>query len=295
MKKLRLILIALLLAACGDPGADDMFNDDEDSEELGSVEQGLATKFSSTYSHGLTDGSSRSKCTIALGAGSGQACILPGRGTVRFKLTGSDPHDGDGGAASMSWKYMARRAFTSDIKGAAINNGYGWPFGTAVEEDTANTWVEVTNGTCPGSVTSNNVYDFGCATWVGATTVTENLTGTYKKCGAGCTVKLTIDVAKIDERVRWQPYSGFDQDFHEALEHVVNNLTPAVYGSGTYMGDVFFPQSQLRTWSSRYMRNSNTGYDVSTYSAGEGCRMGNWSSQGPDSFSALTGSCPNNW
>lgn len=192
-----------------------------------------------------------------------------------------------------SWKCLVRRAFNFDVPNAATVWDYGWPFGTAIEEDTAQTWVEVTHATCPGSVHSNDVWDYACIEWTGLQTVTESLVGTYKKCGAGCTVKIKIDAQKILDHVALYPGGGPSSwDEHEALEHVVNGVIPAVYGSGSHLSGV--STGGLATWSSRYMQASGV-YDVSGYTKGEGCRMGNWSSMGPDSFSALTGSCPDNW
>lgn len=288
-------LVGLLLACGGDPG--DLFPEPpaDGGAEIGTAEQGMSTRFSPVYTHGVTTGATRVKCSVSLGGGAGQSCMLPSRGIVRYRLVGIDPNE-DGGSLideARSWKALTRRALQLDVKGAALNNGYPWPFGSAIEEDTANTWVEVTRAPCPGDYWSNNVWDFGCLEWVGAApTVSESLVGTYKRFQGLLRIKLDVD--KIVERVRYQNMGAGHEawDYHEALEHVINGIMPAVYGSGIYASDRYLPNSTIKTWSSRFMWDNEDGYDVNGYTAGEGCRMGYWNSMGTGDFSAAAGSCP---
>jgi hypothetical protein len=291
MEKLRLILSALLLAACGDPSAGDLFDDAADGEELGSIEQGMRTRFSSTYTHGVTTGTTMQKCTLGLGGGVGQACMLPSRSIVRYKMVPTAVGD----VTWIDWQNRARQFYQTQIRPG--NYGYPQPFGSAIEEDTANTWVIIKKGTCPGAWDSNNIWVFGCLQWDGsATTVTESLTGTYKRFLGVLTINVDFD--KIKLRVQALPGVHWDwQDAaYELTEHVLGALLPAAYGSGTYGSDVTDPFGQTyRTWSSRFVQDSTYGYEAAGYSLGELCRMGYWDSVGVSWFEASPdGTCPNN-
>ncbi len=282
-------LLALSLLACGAENGD-LFPDSPDGgPETGSLEEGISTKFSSSFTYGVSSvGSSLGKGTAAVGCGSGNFCYLPGYGTIHFKVTGTDPNEGNN---SSSWKYQARRMMT-ELKLDTVNLwGYGWPFGAAIEDNNASTWVEITNGDCPTDISTNLITSVACIIWTpgSSPTVTESLPGAYKRFTGTAKVIFDND-ALLNAWIDWGGPGRNGQDFHELVEHAAGAVIPALYGSGIYGSDKFYTTGQP-TWSSPFIYSNQWLFTHSGYSQGEACRVGNLNTTSPSTFAAASGTC----
>ncbi len=284
------IILALALAACGAP-PEDLFEDSPDAgPEIGTVEQGMKTKFSPLYTFGVCPTSTSRKAMQGTGCGA-SAALLPGKGLVRFKVTGTDPHEG----TNASWKYQVRRALTDSFRTSTTGFGYGWPFGTAVEENTANTWVEATSGNCPGDGSGNDITEFACVQWSNGNSplVTESFGGTYRRFSGTGTVKLIFDNEAIDEKCLIASCDA--NDWHELVEHAAHAIAPVVYGSGIYSTD------QIGGWGGDYsswssptaLQSDYRRFTRAEYTLGETCRAGNWIGTATSLYEAASGSCAN--
>lgn len=310
----------VLILAVGCAGNGDLFHDPPATDagtEIGSVEQGMSTKFSATYTHGVAMNGPMGKCQVGFAATGG--CALPGYGTVRFKVTGTDPYGPDSGAYNpqTSWQFQARRMLGAGflgIKDTVLHYGYGWPFGSAVEENTAQTWVEFTSGTCPDvgpAPQNNNIASYVCAVWNlgNSAVVTETQAGTYRRFTGS--VQFKVDVPKIETYIdqviaaqgsgcsspcsATQRASARREDLHEVIEHTMGAVVPMLYGSGIYPVTMR-ADGNYQTWSSPSVWDGGaTGvrFNASTYTEGESCRIGNWVNTAVGEFTQATGSCSN--
>lgn len=299
MTKIQSIGFVMALFACsGEPH--DLFEDvpSDASAELGTAEQGMSTKFSSLYTHGLAANSAGKKAMLALGCGSGQTCLLPGKGLVRYKITGTDPREGE---LAYSWKKQAKRALTESFPiSVQALWGYSWPFGTPVEEDTSNTWVEITNGDCPTDPSTNSIAALACIEWTlgNSPIVSETFAGAYRRFSGTGKMKIIFD----NEAIAWvfanRPIGGNqNDDFHEIIEHASHAVMPAVYGSGVYLADQNNGTNVWDSWSSPSIdgshRVSGARFEHQSYTQGEACRVGNWIGTAVSEFTQASGNCPN--
>ena len=294
MKNPSIAILFALTAACAGENPD-FFDDSPDAgSELGTVVQGMSTKFSPLYTHGMSAASTAKKAMVSLGCGGGQTCLLPGKGLVRFKVTGTDPREGQ---CIYSWKCQARRALNDSFPiSVQALWGYGWPFGIPVEEDTANTWVEITNGNCPTSTSTNNIVALACIEWTlgNSPLVTESLTGSYRRFSGTGKMKIIFDNEAITQVYQDRPVGGSpNDDLHEIIEHATHAIIPSVYGSGIYLNDQNNGSNAWDTWSSPSIFKSTYRFEHQSYSQSEACSAGNWSSTAVSEFTQASGSCPN--
>lgn len=268
MTKLRLTLIALLLAACGDPGAGDLHNDAADGGELGSAQQAITAKKSSRYSIGYGD----QNLKLCKNSGGPSLCIVPGNTTIRYKLDGVDACSNQ---FHSSWKYQVGRALTQSIP-AGLNDGWGNPY--TVVEDNNNPNVIFRPGGCAGSILSNDMSSFVC--FGGAsnplTQLTESLPQWYYRHTGVLTVN--IDVEKIRLRVG-NCGSQYADDHHQLTEHAAHIAALLPYGGGMYDVHSCNGSSCWPSWDTLLVQPFAAGVGFSTYSTGgytvgQLCRIG---------------------
>lgn len=278
-------LLATLLLACGAP--------EGEYEEIGSYSPALSTKFSPTFTFGFEQVTGiinrRSPGPIS--------GVLPGRTTVKFKITGLDEEEG---CLSASWKDQVRRAM-SEVETHTLAQGYGWPF--SVSETTGNdASVIFQRGSCPGDQHVDTMGAFVCPLSYGPlVTVSESLNGTYKRHDGVMIVN--VDFTDIWERTMPGAYpvgggSGcsFDPELHELTEHAGHIAALFPFGQGIYPSsksyDNGFPAWSTPDVEPSYPGSPNNTYAAGGYPDGQLCRIGNWLG-GPitGSFDAQSGSC----
>jgi hypothetical protein len=283
---IKWIVVAVLVACGGELEATDVYTNSDD----------LSAKFSGAYTYGLSSAGTSRKCTVALGAGTGQDCILPGYANVKFKISGTDPYELN---AQMSWKAQARRALTDSFPNyVAQVYGYGIFPWTVAETTSSNYIVELTSGTCPGAFTSNDITAFACILWSGVSNMpvmTESFPGQYRRFTGQ--FKVIFDVAKMQDRTNYHAPPGstaLNHDFHELVEHAAHALAPSVFGSGIYNSNVD-GGSNKDSWSSPSVESAllSDPYAHAGYAQGEACRASSWVNSSTGQFTQQSGSCPN--
>lgn len=284
------ILCSLSVFACGDGYNGELFDYPQDGG-IGGLEQGLGTKFSSTYTHGVSLNAKRSACTVANGGGVNGItyyhCMLPGTTSITYQVTGTDPYvcpgplcDAQNNLSYKSETQTARSRVNAILDQSVSSNP--WTF-TQVTVQPAT--VTITSGDCSGDpMTSDNIQTFVCTSFGSTSTVTESLTGIYKRWNTGMVIK--VDIAAIEQR------TNNNADFHQLLEHGMHAAWFQVVGIGTR-------DEQPAYWNDGRVFIPNPGYhlgdfDTHNMAAGDACRAANYSSASQSTFAALSGSCANN-
>lgn len=268
---IRKLLAAALLCACAG-GVDDF----EGQQELGTLEEGISAKFSSTKSYGVSSNPTRSACTRAAAGGSGFKCRLPQTTNLKYRLVGSDPMYGVNNRKS--WKAHSYRGI-NEVWGLINNGSATVPFAlTEVAENDTTAHIKFQAGTCSGdAVNSTNIQTYVCTSWANDTQLTESLPGSYYRANGEMTV--TFDLAKIDTRSLVAGFCGAGQDalgetsWNQIAEHGAHAAGAQVFGLGTNNNNDYWNDSLVVTGSP----NGQGCYDMHTISAGDLCRARSYS------------------
>lgn len=262
MEKLRLILLALLLAACGDPGAGDSFNNDD--VELGSVGQPVTAKKSPTFSIGYGE-----NLKLCQNSGGPDLCIVPGHAMIRYKIEGSQQCT----SIHNQWKYQVERALTSSIPAGLINYNAGNSFGVMKDEQNPN--VIFKNGACAGSINSSSMGSFVC--FGGASNPLSSLTESLPQWYYRHTGVLTIYIDEAKIRLRAGSCSQYSENHHELTEHAAHIAALMPYGGAMYPYATCNGAACFPSWDTPVVQPSMPGYSTYSaggYSAGLMCRIG---------------------
>jgi hypothetical protein len=257
----RWILMALALA-CGAPADDD---------ELGQAEQGMSSKFSTTFTYGVSS-NDRMKGTTANGCGSAFFCRMPRQTALKYKCFGTQ------GSFPNNWCDETETAFIhlkSDIDADGLS--HPWSFSKV----TGGQHVTVLEGTCSGNaLTSTSIRTFVCTTWGAHTVLTESLPGNY--AGWDSEMQILVDITKISAR------TASATDRHNILQHGLHAAALEATGSGLRP----VTGSPSSDWDNDSVQRAGGSYQFSTFKSGDICRIRSFSSAVPASFSQASGSCP---
>jgi hypothetical protein len=295
MKHLIWLGLALGLGCAGG----EFTTDDEPSSDEGIDQQPLSTKFSATRTFGVGGGPLRPSCTVANGGGLKpggllyENCYLPGTKSITYRVSGTDPFECPGAGCSTPWNKswkgeLATAIWRTDLAIDAAVPGNGW---AATQVALAPSTVLVTTGTCSGDAdTSTNIGTFVCTSFPAGTSVTESLAGgPYKRWDTGA--QITVDLAKIDRRAMLDiPCSGSGQaSYHQLLEHGMTAAWWQIMGGGTRKDSGKWNDSNVDI--PQNVGQGNGCLNSDNLSAGDVCRVANYSSSSPTTFSQASGSC----